>query len=170
MQSATSWLLAGILGLLSALHIYWASGGRWASQVTIPRREGGAALFHPGVVATLGVALLLLIGALIVITPFHPQFKMILLRAIAAIFGLRAFGDFHYVGFFKRAANSPFAYWDTRLYSPLCLSIAVLALILSTSRLSETSSDLTGGSLTDGLWTRTSFGSKSAEHVRSRDI
>ena len=165
MQPVASWLLASILGLLSALHIYWASGGRWASQVTIPQRVGGAALFHPGAVATLGVAFLLLIGALIVITPFDPRFKVILLRAIAVIFGLRAVGDFHYVGLFKRAVDSPFAYWDTRLYSPLCLAIGVLALILSTSQPSKTSQGPTGG-----LRTRTGLDSESAKPVRSRDV
>jgi hypothetical protein len=46
---------------------------------------------------------------------------------------LRAVGDWKYVGFFRRASESAFAYWDLRLYSPLCLFIAVAALVLAWS-------------------------------------
>jgi Protein of unknown function (DUF3995) len=50
--------------------------------------------------------------------------------AIAAIFLLRAIGDFRYVGFFKKERGSKFAKMDTKFYSPLCLLIGGLALVL----------------------------------------
>ena len=134
MRVIAHWLLTGILGFLSALHVYWAAGGRWANQATVPRRVGGEALFQPGVVATLCVALLLLVGALVVVMPRSPGITILLLRGMAVIFALRALGDFRYIGFFKSVVNSPFAWRDTRLYSPLCLLIAALAIIASTRR------------------------------------
>ncbi len=45
---------------------------------------------------------------------------------LAAIFVLRAVGDFHYVGFFKRVRGSVFARRDTWVFSPLCVVLAVL--------------------------------------------
>ena len=40
---------------------------------------------------------------------------------MAAAFLLRSVGDFRYVGVFKRVAHTRFAYWDTRLFVPICL-------------------------------------------------
>ena len=51
--------------------------------------------------------------------------------AIALIFFLRAIGEFWLVGFFKKVSDTPFAHWDTWLFSPLCLIIAVIAFILA---------------------------------------
>ena len=45
---------------------------------------------------------------------------------IAAVFALRAIGDFRYVGFFKRVRGSKFARLDTLAYSPLCTALALL--------------------------------------------
>ena len=50
---------------------------------------------------------------------------------MAMIFVLRTLGDFRYVGFTKRIRNTSFAEWDTKLYSPLCLLMALLALVAS---------------------------------------
>ena len=55
---------------------------------------------------------------------------------IAFIFLVRAIGDFNYVGFFKRVKDSKFAFWDTRLYSPLSLLIAILTIVVIFSHLS----------------------------------
>jgi hypothetical protein len=45
----------------------------------------------------------------------------------AAVFALRAIGDFRYVGFFKRIRDSRFARIDTLAYSPLrgCLALLI---------------------------------------------
>jgi hypothetical protein len=51
--------------------------------------------------------------------------------AIALLFLLRAIGDFRYVGFFKSVSGTAFARWDTILFSPLCLFIAVAAFLIS---------------------------------------
>jgi hypothetical protein len=44
---------------------------------------------------------------------------------LAALFLLRGIGDFRLVGFFKRVRGTRFARRDTRLYSPLCLALAL---------------------------------------------
>lgn len=44
---------------------------------------------------------------------------------MAAIFALRAAGDFRYAGFFKYIRHTRFAFWDTWVYSPLCLFMAL---------------------------------------------
>jgi hypothetical protein len=38
---------------------------------------------------------------------------------------LRAIGDFRLVGVFKRIRGTPFAWWDSRLFVPLCCFIAL---------------------------------------------
>lgn len=53
------------------------------------------------------------------------------LWAIAILFGLRAIGEFRYIGFFKKFKDSKFAEYDTKYYSPLCLIIAILTLLLA---------------------------------------
>jgi hypothetical protein len=44
----------------------------------------------------------------------------------ALIFVLRAIGNLRTFGFFKTITGTPFAEWDTWLYSPLCLLLALL--------------------------------------------
>ena len=46
---------------------------------------------------------------------------------LGLVFLLRAFGNLRTFGFFKTVTGTPFAQWDTGLYSPLCLLIALLA-------------------------------------------
>ena len=43
---------------------------------------------------------------------------------LSLVFCVRAVGDFRFVGFFKRVRGTPFAIWDTRLFSPLYLLLA----------------------------------------------
>jgi Protein of unknown function (DUF3995) len=129
MASASAWLLCGLLAALSILHLYWAAGGRRGLDAAIPS-VGGKPLFMPGKGACMVVALVLMIGAATPILPFEPWLKSVLLRVMAAVFALRACGDFRHVGFFKRNRDSLFAFWDTRLYSPLCLVLALLALFV----------------------------------------
>jgi hypothetical protein len=50
---------------------------------------------------------------------------------LAALFLLRSVGEFRLVGFFKRVRGTDFAWWDTRLYSPLCLAMGVAFLAVA---------------------------------------
>lgn len=49
---------------------------------------------------------------------------------IAGIFIVRALGDFRYVGFFKKIKHTAFGQNDTKYYSPLCLILGILILLL----------------------------------------
>jgi hypothetical protein len=49
---------------------------------------------------------------------------------ICLLFFIRAIGDFKLIGLFKRIHDTGFAWWDTRVYSPLCLLISILAFLV----------------------------------------
>lgn len=53
---------------------------------------------------------------------------------LSLLFLIRALGDFGFVGFFKSIGDSETAFLDIRLYSPLCLVLGILFLILAWSR------------------------------------
>lgn len=117
---------------LAGLHGYWILGGRWGSAASVPTRAGSTApLFRPGPVATLLVALVLMGGAVLTSSALTGWLPRDWVRygngALAAVFLLRAVGEFRYVGFTKRVRHTPFARLDTRYYSPLCLGIALVA-------------------------------------------
>jgi hypothetical protein len=125
--------LFAILVGLSALHVFWAAGGRAGGAVAIPRR-GGEAVFTPSPFGTLIVALALAAAAVSVAAAAgwfgagRPwRVGRVLTAALGLMFLLRALGDFRYVGFFKSMGDDPFRSWDTWLFSPLCAVIAAAA-------------------------------------------
>ena len=122
-------ILASILSVLAFIHIYWASGGKWAATKVTPKLADGKPVFIPGPAATLAVAGFLLFAAAISAGLVLGEYRRWLMNAMALAFALRAIGEFRYCGFFKRIRNTEFAYWDTRLYSPLCAAMAALALL-----------------------------------------
>ena len=126
----TAYALAFVLALLSGLHVYWALGGRWGWGAAIPQVDGRPA-FTPSRLATLVVALGLAAAALLPLVragalpfPVPPRLSQWSAVFLAVLFFIRAVGDFRLVGFFKRVRGTPFAIWDTRLFSPLCLLLA----------------------------------------------
>lgn len=52
------------------------------------------------------------------------------LYVVASIFLIRAIGDFNYVGFFKKVKATEFAINDTKYFSPLCLFLGVVGLLI----------------------------------------
>jgi len=127
--------VAAILAMLGLLHVAWACGlGRGALRLTIPE-VGARPAFAPTPLITLAVAAGLFAGLAVVLGRLELWGDFLPRRlfgaatwALAAVFLLRAIGEFRLVGFFKRIRDTLFARWDTRLYSPLCLAIA-LALV-----------------------------------------
>jgi hypothetical protein len=51
-------LIAGVLAVLAAIHVYWAAGGRWGTTLAIPQKPDGSGerAFTPSTAATLAVA------------------------------------------------------------------------------------------------------------------
>ncbi len=132
-------ILAVIFVILGLLHVYWAMGGGWGASAAIPEKAGKP-LFKPGPAATLAVALLLIAAALVTLGRahlIHLGMPAVIWRVgiwvLFAVFLVRAIGDFHHVGFFKRNRGTPFARLDSRLFSPLCLVLSLGALVVAVS-------------------------------------
>lgn len=60
------YIAVSILFLVSFLHVYWAFGGKWATNSVIPTKDGEKA-FTPGAGMTLIIALLLSMAAIILL-------------------------------------------------------------------------------------------------------
>ncbi|RON08987.1 hypothetical protein BK659_12115 [Pseudomonas brassicacearum] len=126
------WIVA-VFVLISLIHLYWALGGRWAFDAALPQVQDGVGeelrpVFKPSALATLAVAVGLLLIALMVslrVGLFVPAVGhwslQWLISAIALLMFARAIGDSNLVGFFKEKAESKFARLDTWAYSPLCV-------------------------------------------------
>jgi len=128
-------VFAAVLLFLAALHVYWALGGGWGSSVSVPTVDGRRTI-NPSRPATYLVAFLLVIGAIIMSGQVHlfaTRSFSALFRlgscCLSGVFLLRAMGNFKTFGIFKTVYGTAFAYWDTRLYSPLCFVLAVLAAV-----------------------------------------
>jgi uncharacterized protein DUF3995 len=133
-------IVALLFAALSAIHVYWATGGRWGAADAVPEVDGRP-LFRPGTVATLVVAGLLAVAATLLLqrAGLAPAFGPRLLRraglwVVAATLAGRAVGDFNYVGFFKRRRDTRFAHLDTRMYSPLALGLGLGTAIVAACR------------------------------------
>lgn len=141
-MSLSAWFVVGGLGAVVLFHVYWALGGRFLADAVIPARhtpEGLERIFNPSPLAALIVAAYLaaIMGLAYAVSrggavSFSPDVLRGLLGIAGAVFLLRAVGDFRYMGFFKRVHGTPFAWWDTRLFSPFilltgaaCLAVAL---------------------------------------------
>jgi hypothetical protein len=127
-----------ILIILAGVHIYWAAGGKAGRGAAVPSRNGRPVL-KPTPLTTLLVAVVLfVIAALLAVRigwftlpafPYQHDLAQVAVWLTAAMFALRAIGDFRYVGFFKRVRDSRFARLDTYAYSPLCACLALLVAV-----------------------------------------
>lgn len=119
-------MLAAVLTALSLLHVYWAGGGTWGAEASVPKTPEGQPLFRPGPLACLAVAAALAAGSALAVAGAF-RWRSALLSMMAAVFALRALGDFRYAGWSKSVHGSDFATLDTWLYSPLCLALSALS-------------------------------------------
>ncbi len=131
-------LSAGVtLAAIGALHVYWAFGGKLGGGAAVPERDG-APLFRPSRGATLLVAGALFTGAALlfaqsgVVAVGSPAMVVrVGCWGLAFVFAARAIGDFRWVGMFKRERRSRFARMDTRVFTPLCLVLAVACAVVA---------------------------------------
>jgi hypothetical protein len=130
-------LLVLVFSLLGILHISWSLGGNWGFENSLPTNEAGERVLNPkkSDSAIVGMGLL-----------FFATFYLIKLETIemvlpnwaavsagwfiSIIFLLRAMGDFKYVGFFKKVQNTKFGEMDSKIYTPLCLGIGILGILI----------------------------------------
>ena len=126
-------LLIAIFVLIGLLHVYWALGPHVGESAVVPS-VNGKPLFQPSRLATVAVALALFGAAGVVAirsgilqVPTLAYMALIGCWGLVAVFGLRAIGEFRYLGFVKRGTGTRFARADTFVYSPLCAVLAAMA-------------------------------------------
>lgn len=129
-------ILTFVFSILGLLHFYWACGGDFGFEASIPSKENGEKLIQPKKLDSVIVGLVLISFALFYFSYYleinHKIPKWIQKYGsgiIPAIFILRAIGDFRYIGFFKKTNQTLFGKNDTKYFSPLCLIIGVLGII-----------------------------------------
>ena len=122
---------------LSVIHFYWAFGGEWALKNALPQNEKGEKLLNPKKFDTIVVGFgLLLFSVFYVIASGLVDYSLPewVMKyggwGISIIFVLRAVGDFKYVGFSKKLKNTEFAIKDSKFYSPLCLILGIIGIII----------------------------------------
>jgi hypothetical protein len=132
-------IVALILGALALLHVYWGIVGVSGRSAALPE-VGGKPTFQPSRLSCFAVATALTVAALLVAwrgglmpSPLPGVIATIGTAGVGAVFVLRSIGDFRLVGFFKRIRGTPFAVWDTRLFSPLCLALGLSSLWIAFS-------------------------------------
>lgn len=130
-------LQSTILFVLSIVHFNWVLGGKFGFNKALPTNVKGERVLNPSRFDSAIVAIGLLLFAtyyLIVAGVLTFQVPNYMLTyagwAISGIFLLRAIGDFNYIGFFKRIKKTEFAKNDTLYYSPLCLLLAAVGLLI----------------------------------------
>jgi Protein of unknown function (DUF3995) len=123
---------------LSAIHFYWGLGGKWGADAAIPTKESNEKIMNPKLFECFAVAFALLgFGFFILVKAQLLSFKLPnwLLNygvwALSLLFLLRAVGDFKYAGFFKKIKTTRFGKLDTKYYSPLCLAIGLMIMVLA---------------------------------------
>lgn len=128
-----------ILVCISVIHFYWSMGGVWGLDQSLPQSANGQRLFTPKNMHSAVVAIGMLIAVIFVLIKVKlisiPLPNLILnygLWLFAAVFMVRAVGDFKYVGFFKRVKQTNFGQLDTKYYSPLCLLVGILMVLIET--------------------------------------
>lgn len=123
-----------VLAGLAGLHVYWALGGARGAAAAIPTVDGRP-LLSPSPAATLVVAALLAVSAGLLVGGIAEWSPRVVFRVGCGGVGLvllaRAIGDRRSVGLLKRQRGTEFARRDTRLYSPLCLGLGLVAAIVS---------------------------------------
>lgn len=123
--------------LLGAWHFYMAIFPGKGTGGAVPT-VAGKPLFVPSAPATIGVAVVLLLCAVLILATaglLVVGIPQVLLQGLcfALTLGLlaRAVGDFKHVGFFKRNRGSSFAVLDTFVYSPACLVLGVAVALVA---------------------------------------
>ena len=128
--SITLFIVFLILGLI---HFNWARGGKWGLDNALPTNVERERLFTPSSRDSLIVGMGLLLFSIFYLSQTRLtdlEFPVWTYKyggwIIPSIFILRAIGDFKYVGIFKEIRNTDFGRYDSKLYIPLCLILALM--------------------------------------------
>lgn len=126
MLEVSSALTAGVLVAAAGLHIYWAVGGKWVLDRSLPTSTTTG--FSPGPRLTLSVAIALLAFAGLVASAAFgvgPTIARWLVIAGIGVLTIRAIGDTKVAGFTKTIRGTPFATANDRWFTPLVVFLAL---------------------------------------------
>jgi len=130
-------VLSSIFFILCIIHFNWVVGGTFGFTASLPTKATGERVLNPKKIdsAIVGLGLtafgiFYLITANLISVNIPSWIFTYGTWIVPAIFLIRAIGDFKYIGFFKRIKNTDFAKLDTKFFSPLCLVIAVLGVLV----------------------------------------
>jgi hypothetical protein len=130
-------LLSLILIGLGMIHFNWVMGGNFGFSESLPTKENGERVLDPKkiYIAIVGIGLtafgLFYLFKSGLIEYNLPEWLMKFASwIIPIIFFLRAIGEFQYVGFFKTVKKTEFGKLDSKIFSPLCLIIGILGVII----------------------------------------
>ena len=135
--SILSILLFLIFVVLGGFHFYWLFGGSWGVDQVIPKKSNDD--ITPGIpkLATLVVGVGLILFGLVYLMKsglivYKTDLSIIYYSywIIPFIFILRAIGEFKYVGFFKTIKDTKFARADSLWFTPLCLGIGIMGMLI----------------------------------------
>lgn len=123
-----------IIAFAAAFHLHWAFGGQTGLSVSLPQRtDGEPVMAHRlgwwragAAMVTLALVLLAALAlcvAGIVTSPLPPMGGRLALATAGAAALLRAIVPTPWTGFFKSIRSTRWARYDTRLYSPLFLTL-----------------------------------------------
>ena len=125
-----------IFTAIGVLHIYWGFGGRWWTENIVPVRDG-VSLFNLIPAGFFVVSALFFFAAWVVLVwinlvgiPLPPALLDLGISVMSVVFLIRVIGDFQYAGIFKSITGTPFAYWDTRIYTPISALLSAMMIIL----------------------------------------
>jgi Protein of unknown function (DUF3995) len=123
---------SGILLVAALFHIYWGLGGKAGIDVSVPQTIDGRPFVNPHPLATFSFGVILLIVLALMLSIFGAiklplPFGLVKMAvgAWACLCFARALSWHKYVGLFKSVRTTSFGRYDTWLYSPLCLWLAV---------------------------------------------
>ena len=123
-------VLASLFALLACWHFRMALNGT-ATKSAVPS-VNGKPLFVPSKRATIFVGLALVCCCALILARgglvgrgLPQEVLETMCTCLWVGLAIRAIGDFRYVGFFKSVKGTPFAQFDTIVYSPLCLLLSV---------------------------------------------
>ncbi len=137
-----SLILFLIFTLLGGFHFYWLFGGIWGLKKVIPTKGNEPSTLAIPKLATLIVGIVLvLFGLFYLVNMGITDAQVSTPKAfgkvtkygswiIPSIFILRAVGEFKYVGFFKKIKNTEFAKADSNIFSPLCIGIGIIGILI----------------------------------------
>jgi len=130
-------LLSVIFFVLGIIHLNWVIGGKFGFAEALPTKESGERVLNPKKIDSgiVGIGLIAF-GIFYLLKADLINFNQpdwILKYGswiIPSIFILRAIGEFKYIGFFKKIKNTVFGKLDTKIFSPLCLTIGILGILI----------------------------------------